>query len=83
MVTTAQHIRKAQFINALAGSNNDEGIEGSESLDVEDLMEEVEIKILSSGGSSEDEDMSKSVTQQLYSHSCTMKSMKTQSHGSC
>ena len=74
---TARLIGKAQFIDALAGGDNGEGSEG---LDMEDYVEEVDIEISSdSGSSSDDEDKDLSVTQQLYSR--TMKSVKAQSRG--
>jgi hypothetical protein len=78
---TAQLIGKAQFINALTGSDDDEVVERSESSDVEDLVEEVDTEILSGDGSSKDEDLSLSKPA-THPHLRTMKSMKTQSHES-
>jgi hypothetical protein len=85
---TVQHIRKAQFIDALAGSGNlnDEGSEGSD-MPVEDSAEEFdEISDSSGSEAADDEDenllLSKPVTQQRHSHSRATKSMKTQSRTS-
>jgi hypothetical protein len=83
---TVRLIGKAQFIDALAGSNDDEG--SDESSDMEASVEEVDVEISSSSGhgSSEDEDeslsLTKPVARRFYSHSHTMKSAKTQSRGS-
>jgi hypothetical protein len=56
-------IGKAQFIDALAGSNDDEG--SDEGSDMEASVEEVDVEISSSSGhgSSEDEDESLSLTK--------------------
>ena len=77
---------KARFIDALAGSDNDEEGGGSDT-GMEDLDEEIDIDV-SSGDSSEgeleDEDLSLSqpVKRQRHSHSHSMKPVKTQSRGS-
>ena len=77
---------KAQFIDVLAGSNDDEGSgEGSEMEASVEEVDDVEILSSSGHGSSEDEDDSEGSSlskPQSYSCSHTMKSMKTQSRGS-
>jgi hypothetical protein len=84
-ITGYDHTRlmgKAQFIDALAGSDYDEGSGGSDA-GMEDLVEEIDIDVSSGSGSSEDEDedlsLSQPVKRRLPSQTKSTKSQSTKS----